>query len=73
MIDEFLRARATPAMVAEHQRKALVNDLWLYVRDLHLASAGYQAEFADLVSGYLQQVSPRVLRGLRRPTSWPTT
>ena len=64
MIDEFLRARATPAMVAEHQRKALVNDLWLYVRDLHLASAGYQAEFADLVSGYLQQVSPRVLRGL---------
>ncbi|HUJ05711.1 MAG TPA: bifunctional glycosyltransferase family 2 protein/CDP-glycerol:glycerophosphate glycerophosphotransferase [Streptosporangiaceae bacterium] len=64
MIDDFLRARARPAMVAEHQRKALVNDLWLYVRDLHLASAAYQTEFADLVGGYLRQVSPRVLRGL---------
>ena len=58
MIDDFLRARGTPAMLRQHQHKALVNDLWLYVRDLPGTSADYQAEFAELAAGYLLQVTP---------------
>ena len=33
-IDRFLRERASATLLREHQRKALVNDLWLYVCDL---------------------------------------
>ena len=58
MIDDFLRARGTPAMLRQHQHKALVNDLWLYVRDLPGTSADYQGEFAKLAAGYLRQVTP---------------
>ncbi len=58
MIDDFLRARGTPAMLRQHQHKALVNDLWLYVRDLPGTSADYQAEFTKLAAGYLLQVTP---------------
>ncbi len=64
MIDEFLRERGTPAMLRQHQDKALVNDLWLYVRDLPEADAGYQRELVGLIGGYLGQVSPRVRRAL---------
>ncbi|HEX9065731.1 MAG TPA: glycosyltransferase family A protein, partial [Streptosporangiaceae bacterium] len=46
MIDDFLRERGTPAMLRAHQHKALVNDLWLYVRDLPATSRDYQQEFA---------------------------
>jgi glycosyltransferase involved in cell wall biosynthesis len=58
MIDDFLRASGTPAMLGQHQHKALINDLWLYIRDLPDASADYQAEFAKLAAGYLRQVTP---------------
>lgn len=64
MIDDFLRERGTPAMLRQHQDKALVNDLWLYVRDLPETDAGYQRELVGLVGGYLRQVSPKVRRAL---------
>ena len=64
MIDEFLRERGTPDMLRKHQDKALVHDLWLYVRDLHRPGEGYQRELVDLVGGYLRQVSSRVRRAL---------
>ncbi len=62
MIDNFLRERGTPEVLRAHQHKALVNDLWLYVRDLSLTSHGYQAEFTELASRYLRQVDPAVKR-----------
>ncbi|MBO0775509.1 MAG: glycosyltransferase family 2 protein, partial [Actinobacteria bacterium] len=34
-IDAFLREHAPRKTLRQHQRKALVNDLWLYVRDLY--------------------------------------
>ncbi|HUC56199.1 MAG TPA: bifunctional glycosyltransferase family 2 protein/CDP-glycerol:glycerophosphate glycerophosphotransferase [Streptosporangiaceae bacterium] len=60
MIDAFLRERGTPALLRAHQHKALVNDLWLYVRDLSSTSQEYQSEFSDLASSYLKQVDPAV-------------
>jgi CDP-glycerol glycerophosphotransferase len=60
MIDEFLRSRGTPAMLRQHQHKALVNDLWLYIRDLPRTSADYQREFIALARSYLAQVSHAV-------------
>ena len=64
MIDDFLRAGGTAAMLRQHQHKALVNDLWLYVRDLPSTSTDYQAEFAKLAAGYLRQVTPGLAKGL---------
>ena len=58
MIDDFLRQQGTPAMLRAHQHKALVNDLWLYVRDLPATSRDYQREFAGLTAAYLAQVTP---------------
>ena len=60
MIDDFLRDRATPALLRHHQHKALVNDLWLYVRDLPQTGSDYQREFVTLAGGYLRQVDKRV-------------
>ncbi len=60
MIEDFLRERGTPAMVAAHQHKALLNDLWLYVRDLSLTSEDYRREFVPLAAGYLRTVDPKV-------------
>ncbi len=40
-------------LLREHQRKALVNDLWLYVGDLSRTSDEYQAEFIVLGGKYL--------------------
>ncbi len=60
MIDDFLRERGTPRMLRAHQHKALVNDLWLYVRDLPATSAEYQREFTELTASYLRQVTPEV-------------
>ena len=34
-IDQFIAAHSTAALLRAHQRKALKNDLWLYVQDLH--------------------------------------
>jgi CDP-glycerol glycerophosphotransferase (TagB/SpsB family) len=64
MIDEFLRSQGTQAMLRQHQHKALLNDLWLYVGDLPVTGAGYQREFAELTAGYLGQVGRGVTEDL---------
>jgi len=63
-IDDFLRQHKPARLVAEHQHKSLLNDLWLYVPDLGRTSPEYQAEFIDLTSAYLAQVERGVLRKL---------
>jgi CDP-glycerol glycerophosphotransferase len=63
-IDAFLRGHAPAKTLRQHQRKALVNDLWLYVRDLYRVSDDYLTEYFDLVNSYLDQVDRRVLRTL---------
>ena len=63
-IDEFIAAHSTAKLLRAHQRKALKNDLWLYVQDLHKVTQTYRAEFTDLVNGYLAHVGRRVLRSL---------
>jgi CDP-glycerol glycerophosphotransferase len=63
-IDSFLRERGSAALLREHQRKALVNDLWLYVCDLSRTTEAYQAEFMELGRKYLDQVGRRVLARL---------
>jgi CDP-glycerol glycerophosphotransferase len=63
-IDEFIAAHSTAKLLRAHQRKALKNDLWLYVQDLHKVTQPYRAEFTDLVNGYLDHVGRRVLRSL---------
>ncbi len=63
-IDAFLRERGTPRLLRQHQRKALMNDLWLYVCDLARASESYRAEFMRLAGGYLTQVGAKVLASL---------
>jgi CDP-glycerol glycerophosphotransferase len=66
-IDAFIAARSTTRLLRAHQRKALKNDLWLYIQDLHKVTDAYRAEFTDLVNGYLDHVSGRVLRSLPAP------
>ena len=66
-IDEFIAAHSTASLLRAHQRKALKNDLWLYVQDLHKVTEAYRIEFADLVNGYLDHVGRRVLRSLPAP------
>ena len=63
-IDAFLREHAPARTARAHQRKALVNDLWLYVRDLGRVSDDYLAEYFDLAGRYLATVPRRVFRGL---------
>ena len=63
-IDQFIAAHSTASLLRAHQRKALKNDLWLYVQDLHKVTEAYRAEFVDLVNGYLDHVGRRVLRSL---------
>ncbi len=63
-IDSFLRERGTPKLLRQHQRKALINDLWLYVCDLSRTTADYRAEFVELGGKYLSQVDRRVLATL---------
>src|SRR5215472_7865249 len=60
MIDDFLRERANPSLLRHHQHKALVNDLWLYVRDLPRTGTDYQRDFVTLAGSYLRQVDRRV-------------
>ncbi len=66
-IDSFLAENASRKLRREHQRKALVNDIWLYVRDLARTTPEYRSEFAKLGSSYLRQVDPRVLTRLPAP------
>ena len=63
-IDSFLAASAPAKLLRQHQRKALVNDLWLYVGDLSRVPDDYLEEFLDLADQYLSQVSPRVFTTL---------
>lgn len=63
LIDRFLGEGAGPAMLRAHQRKALVNDIWLYVRDLPATSPGYRGEFVALAGRYLATVPPGVVAG----------
>ena len=63
-IDAFLREHAPARTLRAHQRKALVNDLWLYVRDLGRVSDDYLAEYFDLAGRYLATVPRRVFRSL---------
>jgi CDP-glycerol glycerophosphotransferase len=63
-IDEFIARHSTSKLLRAHQRKALKNDLWLYVQDLHKVTGEYRTEFTALVNGYLDQVGRRVLRSL---------
>ncbi|HXS62203.1 MAG TPA: bifunctional glycosyltransferase family 2 protein/CDP-glycerol:glycerophosphate glycerophosphotransferase [Streptosporangiaceae bacterium] len=64
MIDDFLREKSTPDLLRAHQHKALVNDLWLYVRDLSGTGDDYQREFTELAGGYLRQVDHRVVTAM---------
>jgi CDP-glycerol glycerophosphotransferase len=66
-IDEFIAGHSTARLLRAHQRKALKNDLWLYVQDLHKVTEAYRAEFTDLVNAYLDHVGRRVLRSLPAP------
>ena len=67
-IDQFIAAHSHGTrLLRAHQRKALKNDLWLYVQDLHKVTDAYRAEFTDLVNGYLDHVGRRVLRSLPAP------
>ena len=63
-IDAFLREQGSARLLRDHQRKALVNDLWLYVGDLSRTSDEYQAEFIVLGGQYLRQVDPRAIAKL---------
>jgi CDP-glycerol glycerophosphotransferase len=63
-IDEFIARHSTAKLLRAHQRKALKNDLWLYVQDLHKVTGEYRTEFTALVNGYLGPVGRRVLRSL---------
>jgi CDP-glycerol glycerophosphotransferase len=63
-IDSFLAEKAPAKLLRQHQRKALVNDLWLYVGDLSRVRDEYVTEFLDLTNQYLDQVSQRVFRTL---------
>ncbi|MGO9728537.1 MAG: glycosyltransferase family 2 protein, partial [Streptosporangiaceae bacterium] len=63
-IDRFLAERGSTKLLREHQRKALVNDLWLYVADLSRTSDEYQAEFIELSRKYQAQVDRRVFAKL---------
>ena len=63
-IDAFLAERKLTRLLRLHQRKALVNDLWMYVKDLYKVSDAYQREFIDLVDSYLAQVRRPVFRTL---------
>jgi CDP-glycerol glycerophosphotransferase len=63
-IDTLLASYGPARLLRAHQAKALTDDLWRFVRDMHKASQAYRAEFAVLVAPYLDTVSPKVLRNL---------
>ncbi len=64
VIDDFLRTRKPRHLLRDHQRKALVNDLWLYIPDLTCTGEEYRAEFGRLLAGYLARVDRRALHQL---------
>ncbi|MGH3272968.1 MAG: CDP-glycerol glycerophosphotransferase family protein, partial [Streptosporangiaceae bacterium] len=66
-IDAFLRSQRPARLVRQHQHKALVNDIWLYARELGRTTDSYRARFMDLTQAYLAQVDRRVFRKLPSP------
>jgi CDP-glycerol glycerophosphotransferase len=66
-IDAFLRRRRPSRLVRQHQHKALVNDIWLYVGELPRTTPEFRAEFMRLTRSYLGQVDRRVFRRLPSP------
>jgi CDP-glycerol glycerophosphotransferase len=66
-IDSFLRSHKPARMVRQHQRKALVNDVWLYVGELGRTDPAFKAEFMTLTQSYLAQVDRRVFPKLPSP------
>jgi len=66
-IDSFLRSHKPARMVRQHQRKALDNDVWLYVGELGRTDAAFKAEFMTLTQSYLAQVDRRVFARLPSP------
>lgn len=58
------RRGGSTSLLGHHQHKALLNDLWLYLRDLPTAGADYRDEFTSLAAGYLRTVSRTVRRRL---------
>ena len=66
-IDAFLRRHKPARLLRQHQTKALVNDIWLYVREIQRTSDSFRAEFIELTAGYLAQVDKRVFRTIQ---SW---
>jgi CDP-glycerol glycerophosphotransferase len=67
VIDAFLRGRRPSRLVRQHQHKALVNDIWLYVGELPRTTPEFRAEFMVLTRRYLDQVDRRVFRRLPSP------
>ncbi len=63
-IDAFLADNAPAKLLRQHQRKALVNDLWLYACDLYRTDDSYRGEFIELAGQYLDQVHRRVIAKL---------
>ncbi len=63
-IDSFLREHKPHKMVRQHQRKALINDVWLYVGELARTDENFRTEFTELTQRYLAQVDKRVFPGL---------
>jgi CDP-glycerol glycerophosphotransferase len=63
-IDAFLRGRRPARLLRQHQHKALVNDIWLYVGELGRTTDQFRAEFMTLTRSYLAQVDRRVFRKL---------
>ncbi len=66
-IDTLLASYGPAKLLRAHQTKALTDDLWRYVHDMHTLSQAHRAEFAVLVAPYLDTVSPKVLRRLPAP------
>ena len=66
-IDTLLATYGPAKLLRAHQAKALTNDLWHHVRDLHKVSQAYRAEFCLLAAPYLDTVSPKVIRRLPAP------
>ncbi len=72
-IDNFLREHKPAKMVRQHQRKALFNDIWLYVGELGRTDENFKSQFMELTQKYLAQVDKRVFRKLPSRTGSPTT
>jgi CDP-glycerol glycerophosphotransferase len=66
-IDAFLRSHKPSRMVREHQRKALINDVWLYVGELGRTTESFRTEFMELTQRYLAQIERRVFPKLPSP------